>query len=56
MCGRCGLFGYFGEEINLLQIFQPIAIHCSDFALLHGLEDEMKTSINKMRKAFAISY
>jgi len=30
------LFGYFGEEIDLLQIFQPIAIHCADCAVPHG--------------------
>jgi hypothetical protein len=44
------LFGYFEEEINLLQISQPIAILCADCAVPHELEDGIKTSINKMRQ------
>ena len=48
----CGLFEYFGEETNLLQILLPIAIHSADCAVQHGLEDEMKTVIYKMRQRF----
>jgi hypothetical protein len=32
----------------------PKPSHCADCAVLHGLEDEMKTIINKMRQEFQI--
>jgi len=50
MCRQCGLCGYFGEEIDRLQIFQPIAKSLS-CALPSGLEDDVKTNINNQIKS-----